>query len=108
MKGGTALSIAQAIAKPYNVTIQSLAGDGANVPQFNINLGETCWEIIDRLIRVSGFVAYDMPDGSLMLARAGTDKMASGFAIGQNIEQADIAYSMDGASAITKGTSSRW
>lgn len=95
VKGGTALSIAQAIAAPYNVTIQSMAGDGANVLQFNINLGETCWEIIDRLIRVSGFVAYDMPDGSLMLARAGSDKMASGFALGENIEQADIAYSMD-------------
>jgi len=96
VKSGTALSIAQAIAKPYGVTIQSMAGDGASVLQFNINLGETCWEIIDRLIRVSGFVAYDMPDGSLMLARAGTDKMASGFAIGQNIEQANISYSMSG------------
>ncbi len=96
VKAGTALSIIQAIAKPYGVTIQSMAGPGADVLKFNINLGETCWEIIDRLIRVSGFVAYDMPDGSLMLARAGTDKMASGFAIGQNIEQADIAYSMDG------------
>jgi prophage tail gpP-like protein len=96
VKAGNALSIAQAIAQPYGVTIQSLAGNGADVLQFNINLGETCWEIIDRLIRVSGFVAYDMPDGSLMLARAGTDKMASGFALGQNIEQGDIAYSMDG------------
>lgn len=96
VKAGTALSIIQAIAQPYGVTIQSLAGDGANVPQFNINLGETCWEIIDRLIRVSGFIAYDMPDGSLMLARAGTDKMASGFALAQNIEQANISYSMAG------------
>jgi prophage tail gpP-like protein len=96
VQGGTALAIVRAIAQPYGVTIQSLAGDGASVRQFNINLGETCWEIIDRLIRVSGFVAYDMPDGSLMLARAGTDKMASGFALGQNIEAADIAYSMDG------------
>ncbi len=96
VKAGTALSIIQAIAQPYGVTIQSLAGDGASVPQFNINLGETCWEIIDRLIRVSGFIAYDMPDGSLMLARAGTDKMASGFALGQNIEQANISYSMGG------------
>jgi prophage tail gpP-like protein len=96
VKAGTALSIIQAIAQPYGVTIQSMAGNGADVPQFNINLGETCWEIIDRLIRVSGFVAYDMPDGSLMLARAGTDKMASGFAIGQNIEKAQITYSMGG------------
>lgn len=96
IKAGNALSIAQAIAQPYNVTIQSLAGSGADVQQFNINIGESCWEIIDRLIRVSGFIAYDMPDGSLMLARAGTEDMASGFALGTNIEQANIAYSMDG------------
>jgi prophage tail gpP-like protein len=95
VQGGTALSIAQAIAQPYGVTIQSTAGDGAAIPQFNINLGETCWEVIDRLIRVSGFVAYDMPDGSVMLARSGTDSMASGFAIGTNVEQASINYSMD-------------
>jgi prophage tail gpP-like protein len=95
VRRASALSIAQQIAQPYGVTIRSMAGDGIEVPQFNINLGETCWEIIDRLIRVSGFVAYDMPDGSLMLARAGQDKMASGFALGENIEQANISYSMD-------------
>lgn len=92
---GSALAIAQAIAAPYGVTIQSSAGPGAQIPQFNINLGETCWEIIDRLCRVSGFIAYDMPDGSMMLARAGTTAMASGFALGANIEQADISFSMD-------------
>ena len=96
VKGGTALAIAQAIAKPYGVTITSLAGDGHTIPQFNINLGESCWDVIDRLIRVSGFVAYDLPDGSVVFARAGTDKMASGFAIGANVEQADISYSLDG------------
>jgi prophage tail gpP-like protein len=95
VRAGNALSIAQAIAKTYGVTVQSMAGPGADVQQFNINLGETCWEIIDRLARVSGFVAYDMPDGSLMLARAGTEKMASGFALGVNIEQATITYRMD-------------
>ena len=30
---------------------QSTAGDGITVPQFNINLGETVWEIIDRITR---------------------------------------------------------
>lgn len=95
VRAGSALSIAQAIAQPYGVTIQSNAGEGHDVQQFNINMGETCWEIIDRLARVSGFIAYDLPDGTLMLARAGTEQMASGFALGTNIEQASITYRMD-------------
>jgi prophage tail gpP-like protein len=90
-----ALSIATQLAAQYGVEITSLAGAGAFVPQFLINLGETVWEVIERLIRVSGFVAYDMPDGSLVWAQAGSESMASGFALGSNIEQADIAYSMD-------------
>lgn len=95
MRNTNALAVIQALAAPYNVTIQSMAGPGADVPQLNINVGETAWEIIDRLIRVSGFVAYDMPDGSMMLGQAGTDNMGSGFQLGQNVEQADIAYTMD-------------
>jgi prophage tail gpP-like protein len=92
---GTALSIARGLAAPYGVTINSLAGDGAQIPQFNINLGETAWEIIDRVTRYSKLLAYDMPDGSVVMAQYGSEKMASGFTLGANIEHADITYSMD-------------
>lgn len=94
--GGSALSIAQKIAAPYNVTIASEAGPGASIPQFNINLGETAWEIIDRVTRYSKLIAYDMPDGSVMLAQAGTEKMASGFTIGENVEAGTVTFGMDG------------
>ena len=93
--GGTALSIARALAEPYGVTINSNAGDGATVPFFNINLGETPWEIIDRVVRYSQLIAYDLPDGSYLLAQAGSEKMGSGFTVGQNCEAADITYAMD-------------
>ena len=92
---GTALSIAQGLAKPYGVTIKSLNGDGAQIPQFNINLGETAWEIIDRVTRYSKLLAYDLPDGSVVMAQYGSEQMASGFTLGANIEHADITYSMD-------------
>jgi prophage tail gpP-like protein len=91
----TALSIAQALAKPYDVTVASMSGPGKTVPQFPLNLGETAWEVIDRLARVSALIAYDMPDGSLMLANAGTEKMASGFVQGENLESAAVNFSMD-------------
>jgi prophage tail gpP-like protein len=95
MMGGTALSIAQALAKPYGVTISSIAGPGATIPKFNVNLGETAWEIIDRITRFSQLVAYDMPDGSVVMAQAGSETMASGFSQGQNIEHADVTFTMD-------------
>lgn len=101
--GGTTLSIIQQLAKPYGVNVQSEAGDGIQIPQFNINLGETAWEIIDRLTRYSSLIAYDMPDGSLMLAQAGSEKMASGFVQGVNIETAFVTFTMDERFSIYEG-----
>jgi|HubBroStandDraft_3_1064219.scaffolds.fasta_scaffold00005_26 prophage tail gpP-like protein len=95
VKGGTALSIAQQLARPYDVEISSIAGPGAQIPQFNINLGETAWEIIDRITRYSKLIAYDLPDGSVVMAQAGTETMASGVQEGENVEQASVSFSLD-------------
>jgi prophage tail gpP-like protein len=95
MYSGSALSIIQELAKPYNVNITSIAGPGRNMQPFAINYGETVWEVADRLLRVSQLIAYDLPDGSVQLAQAGKEQMASGFEQGRNIEQAAVAYSMD-------------
>ena len=83
--------IVRKLAAPYGVTVQSTAGDGRQIPQFNINLGETVWEIIDRITRYSQMIVYDMPDGSLMLAEVGKEAMASGFKIGVNSKPAPVA-----------------
>ena len=92
---GTTLGIAQQLAAPYHVTIQSTAGDGVQIPQFNVNLGETPWEIIDRITKYSQMLVYDMPDGSVMFAKVGTESMGSGVSIGDNIESADVNLTMD-------------
>jgi prophage tail gpP-like protein len=92
---GTTLDIVRKLAAPYHVDVQSTAGDGIQVPQFNINLGETVWEIIDRITRYSEMIVYDMPDGSIMLAKVGTEAMGSGFKVGDNVETADVMFSMD-------------
>lgn len=95
VSSGTALSIIQQLAEPYGVTVNSIAGPGRQINQFQINLGETAWERIDWATRISHLVAYDMPDGSIVLAEAGKEQMASGFSQGVNIEQAAVNYSMD-------------
>jgi prophage tail gpP-like protein len=92
---GTTLAIVRQLAKPYGITVQSTAGDGVTIPQFNILLGETPWEIIDRITRYSQMLVYDLPDGSIMLAKVGTESMASGFSLGDNVESGNVNFSMD-------------
>ena len=93
---GTTLAIVRKLASAYGINVQSTAGDGVTIPQFNILLGETPWEIIDRITRYSQMIVYDLPDGSIMLAKVGTDPMASGFSIGDNVESGSVMFSMDG------------
>jgi len=56
-------------------------------------LGETAFEIIDRVARYSSLLAYDGTDGNLILARAGTVQHSSGIEEGQNVEEASVRYS---------------
>lgn len=93
---GDVLSIAQRLASPYNVSVTTNAdGPFPPIPQFNINLGETVWEIVDRVTRYSELIPFDQPDGSVMLATLGTRSMASGFTVGVNVETAEVMFSMD-------------
>lgn len=92
---GTTLAIVEQLAKPYGINVKTSAGDGVTIPQFNILLGETPWEIIDRITRYSQMLVYDLPDGSIMLAKVGTDSMSSGFSLGDNVEQGSVNFSMD-------------
>lgn len=83
------------LAAPYGVEVQSKAGNGPQLRQFNIAPGETPWEIIDRITRYAQLLAYDAADGSLILAQAGSEAQASGFKQAVNVEQASINWTMD-------------
>jgi prophage tail gpP-like protein len=93
--GGTVLDIANMLAKNYGITVSSNAGPGRWQGMPNINLGETVWEIIDRLTKTSALLAYDTADGNILLARAGNQQMGSGFTQGVNVEQGEVNYTMD-------------
>ena len=90
---GSVLQLASDLAKPYGITVTGEAGPP--VPQFNLNLGETPWEIIDRVSRYAALLPYEGTDGNLVLAKLGASKHSSGFAQGENIQTANIAYTMD-------------
>lgn len=95
ISGSSALGIAQKLAKPYGVTVQSSVSNLPVIPKFNLMLGEGAFEVIERISRYSAVLAYDMPDGSLQLAQVGTVIAASGFVEGQNVQRAEIEYAMD-------------
>ena len=95
--GSSALQIAKNLAKPYpGLNVTATQEDVCPpIPQFNLILGETAFEIIERICRFRGLLAYDLPDGSLFLTRVGSGSAASGFTEGQNVQEASIEYSMD-------------
>jgi prophage tail gpP-like protein len=60
-----------------------------------VNLGETAFEVIDRVCKLSGVLAFEQPNGTLLLTRVGTAQAASGFQQGTNVQKASIDNSMD-------------
>ena len=65
------------------------------MPQFNVILTETPYEIIERICRWANILAYENTDGNLVIAWLGDAHMASGFAQGQNVQQASVSFSTD-------------
>ena len=94
VNAANALQLAQDLAKAYGITVSGETGEGS-IPPFNINLGETSWEIIERVSRYVKLLAYDDPSGNLVLAALGTTKHASGFAQGQNVQTASVTFAGD-------------
>lgn len=94
--------LAQELADPYGITAKSLTGGsvpvvapGGGPLTFSAILTESAYEIIERVSRYAGVLAYDDIDGNLLLANVGTSTMASGFQQGRNVESASVSYAMD-------------
>lgn len=91
----TAADIATKLAVPYNITVNCDVDKLPIIPQQNIMLGETAYEIIERSSRFSALLVYEDPDGTLRMTRAGTVVMSSGIQEGINMESAAVERSMD-------------
>lgn len=91
----TALDMATKLCAPYGITAETEIADLKVLPVVTVNLGETAFEIIDRVCKLSGCLAFEQADGSLLLARVGTTAAASGFEQGTNIQRASFERSMD-------------
>ncbi|PXW23413.1 phage baseplate assembly protein [Paraburkholderia caballeronis] len=94
ISGTSAVDVATKLAAHYGITVNCDVQDLVKIPQFNVFIGETPFEIIERISRYSALLVYDQPDGNLRLARAeGQVKAASGIEEGLNVQTASIEYS---------------
>ena len=105
------LDVAAKLAEPYGIPVHGVSGPGVGlkgsiIPIINLMLGETCWEVIERLCRIAGILAFEQADGSLVLAENPADPLtgaaaadlvsaASGFTEGVNVQAAHGALTAD-------------
>lgn len=97
------VDLARRVSKPFGVDVHSMVGaslpvtaPGAGFIPINVVLGETPYELLERLARYLQVLIYDDTDGNLILARVGAGgAMASGFSQGVNVQEAGGALSMD-------------
>ncbi|HBO81680.1 MAG TPA: Mu P family protein, partial [Cupriavidus sp.] len=91
----TALDIATKLAEPFGITVKCDIDGLTIIPQQNILLGETAYEIIERSARFSQLLVYEDRYGDLILTQASDTAMASGVEEGVNLESASVERSMD-------------
>jgi len=93
--GASVLEVARKLAAPYDIEVDAPAGlEGFTIPVFSLMFGETPFDIIERLCRYSQLLAYDDQFGNLLLTRASrTDRAASGFREGFNVQRASAVLS---------------
>lgn len=81
--------LAQKLCKPFDINVRLAASDaGREIPGFQVAMGETVYEVLERVARYAGFLVYEDETGTLVLDRVGTDHMVSGFGMPGNIEAA--------------------
>lgn len=95
ISNGTLLTLAKMLAAPYSVGVRTTIDDLPVNPQFNLQVTETPYEAIERCARWSAALAYDTPDGDLLLTRLSSEQAAGGFVEGVNVLSASIEFSMD-------------
>lgn len=95
IRGANALQVAQKLSAPYGISVAAAADPGPTIPQFNLNIGESAYDVIERVCRYAGLLVYDKPDGSILLAQTGTMKAASGVVEGVNAQLASFEWKDD-------------
>lgn len=94
------LPLVEELAAPYGIAVSDRSGGGANekFEAFTVNLGESGYEIIERVARSMALLVYDDTAGNLVLARVGEkdgSPARDGLKLGQNVQAAAVQWAMD-------------
>ena len=96
INGANTLGVARTLCKAYGIAARSAVDDlGPPIPQFQVMLGETPYQIIESMARYAGYLVYEDENGALVLDRIGTKIHASGFSLPGNIEAINAERSVD-------------
>lgn len=78
-------NIAQALARPYKVTVRAEANTGAAIADHQIQPGEAVLESIDRLLKQRGLLATDNAQGELVFIVPGALRATTALVVGENL-----------------------
>lgn len=86
-------AIVAALAAPYGITVLSEVGDGDTVADHTIQPGETAFESIDRLLKISRLISTDDAQGRLVLAASGSaGRACDPIQLGRNVLAGDAGF----------------
>lgn len=78
-------AIAAELAKPYGVEVVAETSTGQPIADFSLQLGETVFEGIDRMLRQRQVLSTDNERGQLVLIQVGTQRAQTAIELGQNV-----------------------
>lgn len=92
--------LASDLCKPFGIGVTEPDGEGEplvsigdGIPQFTVPHGATVYDILEPQARLRQMLMLDGTDGSLILAKVGTTKAASGLTLPGSCEEAEISFS---------------
>jgi prophage tail gpP-like protein len=84
--GRTLGALGNLLCSPLGITVSLPDGDTPTIPSISVLLTETGYETLERVARWNARLLYDDTDGNLVIAKVGTQKHASGFQEGVNVQ----------------------
>jgi prophage tail gpP-like protein len=92
--GKSLVGIATSLAKPFGITVVDNGAPGTAVIDAQAEHGETAVETLNRLLGQVQALAYDDPQGRLVLGSVGSGKASTALVLGENILSCDTERSV--------------
>jgi prophage tail gpP-like protein len=91
--GRTLAQVATALCKPYGVGVKTQTDVGGEFTTLKNNEGDTVYDTLEQAARIRAVLLLSDGLGNLLLSRAGTDRLSTVLATGQNILECEARYS---------------